>query len=164
MLLRQQLGPRYASSLQLVPCPHPGLARPWPVARYRTIFSVEYSSRLIAQLIRKHAVNCRAHVVGHSLGAHIAINLAGSYPELVNTVFVSGFEIYPPTTFSSFAPYAIWFDQRVQRLVPNSLISYLIDGTDIQGAEMTSSTLDLCRQIAPAMVKQHGHQLGLQGL
>ncbi|KAN0091885.1 alpha/beta-hydrolase [Hyaloscypha variabilis] len=121
-------------------------------SRHITPFSIKQSSRLLAELIRKYALNGKAHVVGHSLGAHIAINLAGSYPELVNAVFVSGFEIYPPTTFSSFAPYAIWFDQRVQRLVPNSLISWLMDGTNIQGGESNSSTMELCCQIAPAMV------------
>lgn len=137
--------PHLSSSYHLLIPDLPGHGQ----SRHITPFSVEYSSRLIAQLIRKHAINGIAHVVGHSLGAHIAINLAGSYPELVNTVFVSGFEIYPPTAFSNFAPYAIWLDERAQRLVPKPLISWLMDGTDIQGAE---TTLDLCRQIAPAMV------------
>lgn len=121
-------------------------------SQHITPFFVEFSSRLLAQLIRKHAINGRAHIVGHSLGAHVAINLASSYPEFVNAVFVSGFEIYPPTTFSRFAPYAIWFDQRIQRLVPRSLISWLMDGTDIQRGEPGSSTLELCRQIAPVML------------
>ncbi|KAE9367070.1 alpha/beta-hydrolase [Stipitochalara longipes BDJ] len=121
-------------------------------SRHITPFSVEYSSRLLAQLIRRHAVNGKAHIVGHSLGAHVAINLAGSYSELVDAVFVSGFEIYPPTTFSSLAPYAIWFDQRVQRLVPNCVISWMMDGTNMQGGKSSSCTMDLCRQIAPALV------------
>jgi pimeloyl-ACP methyl ester carboxylesterase len=90
--------------------------------------------------------------VGHSLGAHIAINLASSYPEFLNAVFVSGFEIYPPTTFSRFAPYAIWFDQRIQKLVPRSLLSWLMDGTDMQRGKSSSCTLGLCRQIAPVML------------
>jgi pimeloyl-ACP methyl ester carboxylesterase len=90
--------------------------------------------------------------VGHSLGSHIAINLASTYPEVVNDVFVSGFEIYPPTTFSSFAPYATWFDQRLQKLIPRSVISWLMDGTDIQGGESGSWTLELCRQTVPVLV------------
>lgn len=120
-------------------------------SRHITPFSVQHSSRRIAQLICKHAVNSRAHIVGHSLGAHVAIDLAASYPEVVNAVFVSGFEIYPPTTLSRFAPYAIWFDHQIQKLVPNFLISWLMDGTDIQGGEPCSMTL--CRQIAPAMIR-----------
>jgi pimeloyl-ACP methyl ester carboxylesterase len=73
-----------------------------------TPFSPELSSKLIAQLIRTHAINGKAHVIGHSLGAHVAINLASTYPEVVDAVFVSGFEIYPPTPFTRLLPYAMW--------------------------------------------------------
>jgi pimeloyl-ACP methyl ester carboxylesterase len=90
--------------------------------------------------------------VGHSLGAHVAINLASAYPEVISDVFISGFEIYPPTTISNLAPYAFWFDQRVQKLIPRPVISWLMDGTDIQGGKSGSWTLELCRQIVPVIV------------
>lgn len=121
-------------------------------SRHITPFSLESSSKHLFRLIRKHAINCRAYIVGHSLGAHVAIYLASTYPEVVNDVFVSGFEIYPSTTFSSSAPYALWFDQQVQKLIPRSVISWLMDGTDVQGGESGSWTLELCRQIAPVIV------------
>jgi pimeloyl-ACP methyl ester carboxylesterase len=121
-------------------------------SQHITPFSVKYSALLLAQIIRKHAINGRAHIVGHSLGAHVAISLASSHPDAVIDVFISGFEIYPPTTFSSLAPYAIWLDHRIQRLVPQFLISWLMDGTDTQRGEAGSSTMALCRQIAPAMI------------
>ncbi|KAJ5778869.1 Alpha/beta hydrolase fold-1 [Penicillium paradoxum] len=38
--------------------------------------SVDLAARLIAQLIRTHAINGLAHIVGHSLGAQVAIRLA----------------------------------------------------------------------------------------
>ena len=121
-------------------------------SRHITPFSLESSSKYLFRLIREHAPDGRAHLVGHSLGSHIAINLASTYPEVANDIFVSGFEIYPPTTFSNFAPYAIWFDQRLQKLIPRGVISWLMDGTDIQGGESGSCTLELCRQIVPVLV------------
>jgi len=119
-------------------------------SRNVTPFSVDYSSRLLARLIRKHAHNGRAHIVGHSLGAHIAINLASSSPEVVNDVFVSGFAIFPQTALSAFLPYAIWTESRIENLIPRRLISWLMDGTDISRED--PCTLDLCRQIVPAMI------------
>jgi pimeloyl-ACP methyl ester carboxylesterase len=121
-------------------------------SRHITPFSLGSSSKYLVQLIRKHAANSRAYIVGHSLGAHVAINLASAYPEVISDVFISGFEIYPPTTISNFAPYAFWFDQRVQKLIPRPVISWLMDGTDIQGGKSGSWTLELCRQIVPVIV------------
>jgi pimeloyl-ACP methyl ester carboxylesterase len=84
-------------------------------SRNITPFSVEPSSRLLAALIRKHGINGRAHIVGHSLGAHVAINLASSYSELVDALFISGFEIYPQAALSQFMPYAMWTENRIQK-------------------------------------------------
>jgi pimeloyl-ACP methyl ester carboxylesterase len=106
--------PHLASSYHLLIPDLPGHGQ----SRHISPFSLESSSQYLGELIRKHALNSRAYIADHSLGAHIAINLASTYPEVVNDVFVSGFEIYPPTTCSSFAPYAFWFDQRVQKLIP----------------------------------------------
>ena len=121
-------------------------------SRNVTPFSVEYSSRLLEQLIRRHAVNRKAHIVGHSLGAHVAINLASSYPAVVNAVFVSGFGIYPRTTSTPFLPYAVWTTKRIENLLPRSVVSWLMDGADIQRGDSATSTLGLCRQILPPMI------------
>ena len=142
------VAPHLGSSYHLLIPDLPGHGQ----SRHITPFSLEFSSQYLVQLIRGHALNSRAYIVGHSLGAHVAITLASTYPEVVNDVFVSGFEIYPPTTFSSFAPYAIWFDQRIQKLIPRCVISWLMDGTDIQGGDSGSWTLELCRQIVPVLV------------
>ncbi len=108
-------------------------------------FTVEVSSRLIAQLIRKHAITGIAHVVGHSLGSHVAINLASTYPEVVNAMFVSGFEIYPPTAMTALIPYSIWAEQRIEFLIPRRLVSWLMDGADLPRGELCS--MELCSQI-----------------
>jgi pimeloyl-ACP methyl ester carboxylesterase len=121
-------------------------------SRNITPFSVEYSSRLLAQLIRKHAVNGRAHVVGHSLGAHVAINLASSYPELMDAVFVSGFEIYPPIALSRMMPYAMWTENRAQNLIPRSAIRWLMDGTDLPRGDASTCTIALCHEITQVLL------------
>lgn len=115
-----------------------------------TPFSVEYSSRLLAQLIRNHAINGKAHIIGHSLGAHVAINLASLYPELINDVFISGFEIYPLSKLSNLAPYAILAEHYIQKAIPQFLIKRLMDGTDIPRGP--PPPLDLCRQIAEPLI------------
>ena len=56
-------------------------------------FSVDLAARQIAQLIRIHA-NGSAHIVGHSLGAQVAIRLACTEPDVVNSVFISGFRTF----------------------------------------------------------------------
>lgn len=112
-----------------------------------TPFSVPFSARLIADLIRTHAVNGRAHIVGHSLGAHVAIRLASEDPDLVDSVFVSGFEIFPRTSFTPYVPYAAWAVSRVENLLPRPLIRWAMDGTDIPRTDTGTCTLDLCRQI-----------------
>lgn len=122
-------------------------------SRNVTPFSVEYSSRLLERLIRKRAINEKAHIVGHSLGAHVAINLASSYPEVVDAVFVSGFGIFPATILTPFLPYATWASNRVENLIPRSVIRWLMDGTDIPRGDMDACTLDLCRQIVAPMIE-----------
>jgi pimeloyl-ACP methyl ester carboxylesterase len=121
-------------------------------SRNITPFSVAYSSRLLAQLIRRKAINGKAHIVGHSLGAHIAIDLASSYPAVVDSVFVSGFEKFPPTAMTAFLPFGMWADHHVQKLIPRFIIRWLMDGTDIQRGEPGSCTLGLCQQLAPTML------------
>ncbi|KAK9240838.1 alpha/beta-hydrolase [Lipomyces kononenkoae] len=118
--------------------------------RKLTPFTVEYSSRLLERLIRKHAVNGRAHIVGHSLGAHIAIN---PYPQVVDAVFVSGYEVFPRTIFTRLMPYAFWTEHRIENLIPRPVIRWLIDGTDIPRGEPHSCSLDLCRQAVPAIIE-----------
>lgn len=50
----------------------------------------------LANLIRTHAHNSRAHLVGVHFGGYIALHLAAVHPELIDTVFVSGCSM--PTT------------------------------------------------------------------
>ena len=110
-------------------------------------FSVQSAADLIAQLIREKAKNARAHVVGHSLGARVAIQLACNHPDVVDSVFVSGFAIYPRMSLTPCVPYVVWALQRVENLIPRSLIRWAMDGTDLPRTDSRFSGLSLCQQI-----------------
>ncbi|KAJ5564212.1 Alpha/beta hydrolase fold-1 [Penicillium frequentans] len=56
--------------------------------------SVDPLARPITDLIRIHAINGSAHIIGHSFGAQIAIRLGSTDLDVVNSVFISGFEIF----------------------------------------------------------------------
>jgi pimeloyl-ACP methyl ester carboxylesterase len=108
-------------------------------------FSVDSSARLIAQLIAEHANSGQAHIVGHSLGAKIAIRLAEKYPDAVLTVLVSGYEMYPSLS-SPALPYLLWTMTKVNDAVPRSLIRWAMDGTDLRRSKPVP--FSLYRQIA----------------
>lgn len=112
-----------------------------------TPFSVDLSARLIADLIRTHAINGSAHIIGHSLGAQIAIRLASTDPDVINSVFVSGFEIFPRTAVTPYVPYAAWIVSRVENCLPRVLVRWAMDGADLPRTDTNICTLDLCRQI-----------------
>ncbi|KAJ5305727.1 hypothetical protein N7508_004742 [Penicillium antarcticum] len=109
-------------------------------------FSVDLAARQIAQLIRTHA-NGSAHIVGHSLGAQVAIRLACTEPDVVNSVFISGFGMFPQTSLTPYIPYAAWAMPRVENCLGRPLISWAMDGADIPRIDTNVCTLDLCRQI-----------------
>ncbi|KAJ5569523.1 uncharacterized protein N7459_008953 [Penicillium hispanicum] len=60
-------------------------------------FTVEYAAQLILDLITKHARNCAAHVVGLSLGAHIAACIAArAEPGQLLSVIAAGYNVFLP--------------------------------------------------------------------
>lgn len=116
-------------------------------SRNITPFSVEYSSRLLAKLIREKAIDGTAHVIGLSLGAHVGIDLASRYPQVVNSMFVSGFEVFPQLALSPYLPYILWVMMRLESFIPRPVVRWLMDGADIKRVDKDVCTLALCRQI-----------------
>lgn len=51
--------------------------------------SIMESSKIIADIIRKHTYDGKAHVVGHSLGAKIIVNLLSTSPEVVDHAVIA---------------------------------------------------------------------------
>lgn len=111
-------------------------------------FSITTAAKLIAQLIRTKAINSHAHVIGHSLGAQVALEVAVNHPEMVDTLFISGFRLFPRTRFTRYIPYAVWMLNRVENLIPRSLVAWSMDGADIPRRDPKDQcTLDLCRRV-----------------
>jgi pimeloyl-ACP methyl ester carboxylesterase len=108
-------------------------------------FSVKSSAEFIARLIAAKAIAGRAHVVGHSLGASIAIRLAIEHPDVVLSTFVSGYSDLPLSQ-APLLPYLLWTMNRVENGVPRPVIRWLMDGTDLRRA--SGSSLSLCTEIA----------------
>lgn len=114
-------------------------------------FSKPICVSYLATLIRKRAHNGRAHIIGHSLGAKVAIDLVCAHPNLVETVFISGYEVYPSLSTSSWLPYGVWTMNRIESLVPRPAIRWLMDGTDIQRTNLDTCTVQLCRDMCARM-------------
>jgi len=110
-------------------------------------YSKATSASLLAQLIRAKAVNGRAHVVGVSLGASVAVELASNHPDIVNSMFVSGFKLFPTMAGSTYAARGLWLDARITSFVPRSIVRWLMDGTDIPASRPERVTLPLCQEI-----------------
>jgi pimeloyl-ACP methyl ester carboxylesterase len=53
-------------------------------------FTISKSAEVIAEIIRNHASNGKAHLVGISLGAQIIIQILSKAPELVDHAIISG--------------------------------------------------------------------------
>ncbi|KAH6851579.1 Alpha/Beta hydrolase protein [Alternaria rosae] len=108
-------------------------------------FSIETSAEHIARLVEAEAIGGRAHVVGHSLGASIAVRLAYKHPQVVESMFISGYS-EAPVSRAPLLPYLLWASNRMEKAVPRPWIRWLMDGTDIR--HTSSPTLSLCTQIA----------------
>lgn len=70
-------------------------------------FKVAYAAQLILELVTKYAQNGSAHIVGLSLGAHIAAYIAEhGGPDQVLSVIASGYNFFQPPRFTVplFAP------------------------------------------------------------
>jgi hypothetical protein len=50
-------------------------------------------------------------------------------------------------------PYAMRTENRVEKFIPRPMVSWLMDGTDLQRGASGAYTLDLCRQIAPPLIQ-----------
>lgn len=68
----------------------------------RDKYPLQYPSTLpstlagqLAVLIREKATHGKAHVIGHSYGAHVAIRLISTYPDLIDRALVTGYNVFP---------------------------------------------------------------------
>lgn len=90
---------------------------PYSFSKPLTLLNI---SSELATLIHKKAKGGAAHIVGFSLGSHFAISLASQSPELVYTVFVTGFNRLTPNFASPVVPYAWYGIEKVMSTVIGS--------------------------------------------
>ncbi|KAK4554897.1 hypothetical protein LTR86_008045 [Recurvomyces mirabilis] len=114
-------------------------------------FSKELSARLLAELIRKHAHNGKAHVIGLSLGAFVAVELATAYPDVVLDMFVSGLKCLPPNLATGFGSYVAFAMGRLESVVPISVVRWLMDGAEIRDPHPEQSHPERTRAIMLAI-------------
>jgi pimeloyl-ACP methyl ester carboxylesterase len=67
----------------------------------------------LAQHIKEQSKEGQAHIVGLSIGVRIALHLANSYPEVVRTLFLSGYNTFSPL-LRLIAPLVIYFVRKRQ--------------------------------------------------
>jgi len=108
-------------------------------------FTSALSASTLATLIRQKAHSGRAHIVGLSLGAHVAIDLACQYPDVCLDVLVSGFQIFEQSSaLGRYMPQALYLQSRLESFVPRSLMRSVMSGADIQPSY---PSLELCKQV-----------------
>ncbi len=79
------------------------------------ITSQEVCIRLLAELIAKEAIGGKAHIVGLSIGAHIAVLLAHQHPQLVETLNISGYQGFSKC-FQPLLPISIYLLKKMATL------------------------------------------------
>jgi pimeloyl-ACP methyl ester carboxylesterase len=112
-------------------------------------FDITTSSKLLADLIRSRAHNAKCHVVGFSLGSIVAVRLASQFPDVVDTLLVSGYLRLPPSATAKMLPYFFALQHTVTSLLPRPLLRYAMDSADIQSSPWSSK---LNREICTAVV------------
>jgi pimeloyl-ACP methyl ester carboxylesterase len=118
-----------------------------------TSFTLPHLADALAALLAAGSPTGTAHVVGHSLGAHVAVALATAHPARVRTLLVSGFELYPGAAAGALAPGFLWAGPRVERLVPAALRRWALDGKDDGGPVAGPVSMALCRAMAAVMTR-----------
>ncbi|OCL10801.1 alpha/beta-hydrolase [Glonium stellatum] len=121
-------------------------------------FNVELAARLLANIITAHAHGGKAHIVGLSLGAHVVAHLASNYPDLVDTVFASGFKILKPSFITPMLPSLFYSMQHATNMLPRSLIRMAMDGADITTTQNGVISIALCREIINIFTTAHAQE------
>jgi pimeloyl-ACP methyl ester carboxylesterase len=95
-----------------------------PSIQLKQMSNADHCVDLLADLIRTEAKECRAHVIGLSIGAHISALLAQRYPKLITTLTISGYCGFSRIG-QQLLPTGIWLVSRIAtRRTTNSPLSF----------------------------------------
>ncbi|KAJ5189907.1 hypothetical protein N7491_008052 [Penicillium cf. griseofulvum] len=105
-------------------------------------FNVELAAEMLLPLIKTHAHNGKTHIIGISLGAHVAASLAAlGGPEHISSVLGSGFNTFlPRKVVAAFFPPFIYTLQRTIGMVSAPVTEW----TRLRKGE---GTLALCEEV-----------------
>jgi len=84
--------------------------------------SIKESSKIIADIIRKHAEAGKAHVVGHSLGAKIIVELLSSNPEVIDHAVIAS-ALFRPIPYLKLTHKAFFYNLTVSMLKADWLLN-----------------------------------------
>lgn len=124
----------------------------------RPPFSIPYVCEQVAALLQSKAKNGQAHVYGHSMGAHLALNLAMLYPDRVTTVIASGLTLtsHWPSWKRAAVPSFLWAQFVLPRMLPTKMQVQLFNlamrpASDTIATEFASQPVEcsweLCKEI-----------------
>lgn len=107
----------------------------------------------LAALVHSQAKGGKTHVVGVSLGAHVRLDFVSNYPDLVLSVFVSGYGCSkkPSGSFGNqicnLAPYASITTSFLESRVPIGVKKWAMDGADLDLHGTGTGNIKLTRDI-----------------
>ncbi|KGO48909.1 Alpha/beta hydrolase fold-1 [Penicillium expansum] len=82
------------------------------------------AARRLADLIEAQTHERIAHVVAMSIGAHIAAAMAAQYPERIQTLTLSGFNLFTQNLVSPILPYLVYAAQRTSGFVQKPTVEW----------------------------------------
>lgn len=104
------------------------------------ISNLEHCISLLTNLIRTKAKNGKAHIVGLSIGGHIAVLLAERYPELVETLNISGYNRFSMLS-RRLLPFGIYLLRYNQSLYENVTRFSLAESYGVADILLSSNTV-----------------------
>lgn len=120
---------------------------------------VDTSAHQLAALIRAGAVNGKAHVVGFSWGAHVAIRLISGYPDVVDAALVTGYNVLP-AFYRVGLTYAMFLSMRLSAAISIMLPRSPPEPSDIEyenGEPLVSTgyPLNVYREVVNTLCHSH---------
>ena len=123
-------------------------------ARNIVPFTLSNSAQLLAKLIRSRAQGGRAHIIGFSLGAHIALEMAAHHSEVALSIFASGWRYWGQPWYTPLIPFALRYQGMIEDSLPRSWLKWVTGGADIRRSEPGSRPAELMREWITAISTQ----------
>ncbi|MEO0534439.1 MAG: alpha/beta hydrolase [Cyanobacteria bacterium P01_A01_bin.123] len=98
--------------------------------------SLDETAYLIAEVIQQRATHGRAHIVGVSLGAYVALQLLSRYPQVAERVILSGITAFPLPNRHPM----IWMTQLMGPLMNSWLTTDFIIKLNVQAMKIPDCT------------------------